>query len=68
MSHIPSDVGDQCFRVLQRAWGGQTVSNVSFRETGRTVSAAISLLESKMAKAAHKSSLEEDITLAIKDN
>jgi hypothetical protein len=59
----------QCYwqPLFQRVWGGQTVSNPSFQEAGRDCKCAISLLESKLARFAHMGSIEEKMTVAIKE-
>jgi len=67
MSVIPNVVGNQCFHIFKEYEKDKQFLTFPFKKLVETVSASVSLLVSKMAKVAHVGSVEEKMTVAIKE-
>jgi len=67
MSHIPNVVGNQCFHIFKDYEEDRQFLAFPSKKLAETLSASLSLLVSKMSKVAHVGSVEEKMTVAIKE-
>ena len=67
MSDILNVVGNQCLHIFQEYGEDKQFLTYPSEKLVDTVGSSIYLLESKMAKVAHMGSVEERMTVAIKE-
>jgi hypothetical protein len=67
MSHIPNVVGNQCFHLFKEYEEDKQFLTFPSEKVVETVTASISLLMSTMANVVHMGSVEEKMTVAIKE-